>query len=48
MHVCQVFSDLQQQPWQAGAATQVDRILGGGARVPNHDFQGENPMSSLH
>ena len=27
--VCRVFGNLQQEPWQAGMAAQVDCILGG-------------------
>jgi hypothetical protein len=46
--VCRVFNDLQQQPWQARVATQVDYFFGGTPRVPSHDFQGENPRSGLH
>ena len=46
--VCRVFSDFQQQSWQAGVATQVDCILGGAHRVPSLDFQGENLRSGLH
>jgi hypothetical protein len=46
--VCKVLGNLQQQPWQAGVAAQVDCILDGALQGPSLDFQGENLRSSLH
>jgi hypothetical protein len=40
--------DLHQWPWQEGAATHVDIIIGGASRVRSHNFQGESPRSCHH
>lgn len=45
---CRVRGDSQQQPWEAGVATQVDCIFGGARLVLSLDLQGGNPRSGLH
>jgi hypothetical protein len=41
--MCQVFGDLQQQPWKEEVAAHVQCIFGCAPRVPSHDFYGETP-----